>query len=1009
MTKPILSTHSDALIAQLKAILGDEGVSDTLSDITLMSQDIWALGTHAAFIAAPSSLKELSETVAAANRHGVALNPRGGGMSYTKGYIPDRDNVGVLDLSRMNRIIEINEDDMYVTVEAGCTWDDLYNALKAKGLRTPFWGPLSGLTSTIGGGVSQNNAFFGGGLYGTTGESVLAVTVVLADGTVLRTGTGGVTEGKPFFRYYGPDITGLFCGDCGALGFKAEVTLKLMPIPAHEDWASFEFQSRDACAEAMQTIMKENIACEIFGFDPNLQRVRMKRASIAADVKTLGNVVKGQGSLIKGLKEGAKIALAGRNFVDDAAHTLHFVVEGQSVAAVADGMAKLKSLCEAHQGKETENSIPKIIRANPFGPLNNILGPEGERWVPIHGIVATSDGPDAWSDIESAFDAMRDELDAHNILTGFLITTLGATGYLIEPVFIWPEAIHPIHEQTVEADFLAKLPRHEPNPEATAIVEKARQAVLDVFTKYKAAHFQIGRTYPYKENCEPEAWAFLEKVKRAADPEGRINPGVLGLDALTHTNSRVIRARNPRTGDYDYEFTPYAARDLQALSVQLREAQTEWAAQSLENRGEKLKRFAGALLDHRDAIAGALEIDTGRRRIARLEVDGVAAAIEGWIAQAPALLPEGWTDGRRNPAIRHAPQFIPYGLVGVISPWNFPLTLSMIDTVPALLAGCAVIIKPSEVTPRFVKPLKKAIAEAGLEDILAIAPGDSETGAALVDAVDAVCFTGSVATGRKVAAACAARLIPAFLELGGKDPLIVTASANLDQASDAALRGSALSTGQACQSIERIYVDRTIYSQFTELLSEKARAVQLNWPDIAQGQLGPIIFDKQADILKAHIEDALSEGARLLCGGEIELHGGGLWLRPTVLADVNHDMAVMRDETFGPIMPVMDYDAIEDAVALANDTAYGLSAAVFAGSLEEAESIGRQIEAGAVSLNDAALTAMFHEAEKHGFKCSGLGGSRMGAAGFQRFLRRKALIANTGAPAPITAFSEDAS
>lgn len=1009
MNKPIIPAHRNALITELKTILGEDSASDRLADIELMSQDIWALGVNAAFIAAPSSVEELSRTVAAANRRGVALNPRGGGMSYTRGYIPDRENVGVLDLTRMNRIVEINEDDMYVTVEAGCTWDDLYRALKEKGLRTPFWGPLSGLTSTIGGGVSQNNAFFGGGLYGTTAESVLSVTVVLADGTILRTGTGGVKGGKPFFRYYGPDLTGLFCGDCGALGFKAEITLKLMPIPAHEDWASFAFTSRDACAEAMQAVMKDNIACEVFGFDPNLQRVRMKRASIAADVKTLGNVVKSQGSLLKGLKEGAKIALAGRGFVDDAAHTLHFVVEGQSAAAVADGMAKLKNLCEARQGKETENSIPKIIRANPFGPLNNILGPEGERWAPIHGIVAPSDGPAAWADIERAFDAMREELDGHDILTGFLITTLGATGYLIEPVFIWPEEIHLIHEHTVEADFLAKLPRHQSNPQATAVVEKARQAVLDVFTRYKAAHFQIGRTYPYKKNATSEAWAFLEKVKRAADPQGRINPGVLGLGEAAQASARTIRVRNPRSGEQDYELTPYAAQDIQPVAARLRDAQPAWAALSLEERGTRLQVFATALRAHQGAIADALEIDTGRRRIARLEVDGVAASIEGWIAQAPSLLPEGWTEGRRNPAIRHAPQFIPYGLVGVISPWNFPLTLSMIDTIPALLAGCAVMIKPSEVTPRFIKPLEQAIAEAGLTDLLAMAPGDGETGAALIEAVDAVCFTGSVPTGRKVAEACAARLIPAFLELGGKDPLIVTASADLNQATDAALRGSVLSTGQACQSIERIYVDQTIYGQFTEQLAEKARAVRLNWPDITQGELGPVIFNRQADILKAHIEDALTKGARLLCGGKIEHHGGGLWLRPTVLADVTHEMAVMRDETFGPVMPVMACDGIDEAVALANDTEYGLSAAVFAGSLEEAESIGRRIDAGAVSLNDAALTAMFHEAEKHAFKCSGLGGSRMGPAGFQRFLRRKALIANTGAPAPLGAFAEDAS
>ena len=351
---------------------------------------------------------------------------------------------------------------------------------------------------------------------------------------------------------------------------------------------------------------------------------------------------------------------------------------------------------------------------------------------------------------------------------------------------------------------------------------------------------------------------------------------------------------------------------------------------------------------------------------------------------------------------------MPYSLVGVISPWNFPLTLSMIDTIPALLAGCTVIIKPSEVTPRFVEPVMAAIKDAGLQDVLTFVQGDGATGGALIDHVDAVCFTGSVATGRKVAAAAAGNMIPAFLELGGKDPLIILESADLEKATDAALRGSILSTGQACQSIERIYVARSIHDAFLPRLTEKAKSVELNWPDIGRGPLGPIIFAKQADTLQAHIDAAVTKGARVMSGGTVENHGGGKWLLPTILADVTHEMDVMRDETFGPVLPVMAFDSVEDAIALANDTEFGLSAAGFAGTLEEAETVGRQIEAGGVSLNDAALTALFHEAEKHSFKLSGIGGSRMGPAGFQRFLRRKALIANTGAPAPIGAFAEDA-
>ncbi len=334
----------------------------------------------------------------------------------------------------------------------------------------------------------------------------------------------------------------------------------------------------------------------------------------------------------------------------------------------------------------------------------------------------------------------------------------------------------------------------------------------------------------------------------------------------------------------------------------------------------------------------------------------------------------------------------------------------MIDAVPALLAVCAVLVKPSEVTPRFIAPVMAAVAEVpDLAAVFAIVAGDGATGQAVVDHADCVCFTGSVATGRKVAVQAAGRLIPAYLELGGKDPLIVLEGADLEAGTDAALRGSVLSTGQACQSIERIYVARPIHDAFLTRLVDKASAARLNWPDITAGEIGPIIFDRQADILSAQIADAKAKGARVLTGGEIETHGGGRWLRPTVLSGVTSDMAVMRDETFGPILPVVAFDTIDEAVALANDGEYGLSAAVFAATLEEAEAVGRRLEAGAISLNDAALTSIFYEAAKQGFKSSGLGPSRMAEDGYRRFLRRQALIANTTRPLPLGAFSEEGS
>ena len=318
------------------------------------------------------------------------------------------------------------------------------------------------------------------------------------------------------------------------------------------------------------------------------------------------------------------------------------------------------------------------------------------------------------------------------------------------------------------------------------------------------------------------------------------------------------------------------------------------------------------------------------------------------------------------------------------------------------------MLKPSEVTPRFIGPLKEAIAAVpALSQVFAIAPGDGGTGAAVLDQVDCIAFTGSVSTGRKVAVRAAERLIPACLELGGKDPMVVLDGSDMDAAVDAALRGSTVSTGQACQSIERIYVARPMFETFVSRLTAAAKSARLNWPDIAVGDIGPIIFEKQADILAHQIKDAVAKGARVHCGGQIEIHGGGLWLRPTVMTEVTPDMAVMREETFGPIMPITPFDTEEEAIALANATEFGLSAAVFGKTLEAAEAVGRRIDAGAISLNDAALTAVFYEAPKQSFKASGLGASRIGPEGLTRYVRRKALIANTGRPAPLSAFKED--
>jgi acyl-CoA reductase-like NAD-dependent aldehyde dehydrogenase len=465
---------------------------------------------------------------------------------------------------------------------------------------------------------------------------------------------------------------------------------------------------------------------------------------------------------------------------------------------------------------------------------------------------------------------------------------------------------------------------------------------------------------------------------------------------------------NPRTGEPDHRITPLDTDGVIAVAAELRAAQPGWAARSLDDRLAILGRFSERLGAHAPAIAAALTRDTGRRQISLVEVQGVRGMIARWQREAPGLVNAvtATVIPTAFPSVTAATRLHPYPLVGIISPWNFPLTLALIDAIPALVAGCAVLIKPSEVTPRFIAPLMAAVAEVPeLAAVLRLVEGDGETGAALVGAVDYLSFTGSVATGRKVGEAAARAFIPASLELGGKDPMIVLASADPVQAAHVALRASVVATGQACQSIERVYVARAIAAPFLDALVAAAKAVRPNWPDIDEGEIGPFIFARQADIVAAQIADALARGATCLAGGEIEDHGGK-WLRPTVLADVTPDMAVMAEETFGPVIPVTVFDTVEEAIALANQGIYGLSAAVLAGTLAEAEAVGVQLNAGAVSLNDGSLTSMIGEAEKTSFGLSGLGASRMGASGLMRFFRRQALLRQAGAPMPLAAWAE---
>ncbi|GAA5049277.1 aldehyde dehydrogenase family protein [Erythrobacter westpacificensis] len=462
---------------------------------------------------------------------------------------------------------------------------------------------------------------------------------------------------------------------------------------------------------------------------------------------------------------------------------------------------------------------------------------------------------------------------------------------------------------------------------------------------------------------------------------------------------------NPRTGTADHAITPASRDDVAAKAAALREAQPAWEALGVGGRCGVMARWLQAVKARAADIGEADAHDTGGCHTSYLQGFITMGNIGGWLEDAPKAFAALDYDAMSPsmPSVRVQSQVVAYPLVGVISPWNAPLMLALLDAVPALFAGSSVLLKPSEVTPRVIETLFETVREVPeLAAVFDYVAGPGAVGQAVIEQADTVCFTGSVPTGRKVAVACAERLIPCHLELGGKDPCIVTESADIERAATAVLRGAVYATGQVCYSVERVYVHEAIHDAFVATLVEKAGEVRLNADNPRGGHIGPFTHGPQADIVAGHIADAVAKGAKVQCGGEIEDIGGGRYLRPTVLTGVTHGMAIMQDETFGPTIPVMAYSDTDEAVRLANDTQFGLTASVIAGSAEEAEAIGRRLNAGGIFLQDTFLTfAKMRTFGTDSFGWSGHGAPRIGPESLRRFLRRKSLLTQTGEVADI--------
>jgi FAD/FMN-containing dehydrogenase len=497
-------------------------------DSAFFAMDVYRARAVPRGVVRPETVDELRAIVMAAAGAGLAIHVRGGGVSYTDSFLPQHADSIVVDTGALNRIVAIDEQDMLVTVEPGISWQALDAALKPRGLKVPFVGTFSGLAASVGGTISQNANGHGSNAAGISADSVVAMAILLPSGEFVRTSTAGAAASGAYYRNYGPDLAGVFTGDAGTLGIKTAITLKLLRRKPAFEAASFAFPDFATLHGCMARLAAEKIEDKSFGLDLALSKGQIAKQDAGSMLTVARSVWRSSPNAMTGVRSLVGMAAAGKRVLAAAPYAAHYIVDGHDPVEARAKLGSLRRIAHGF-GREIANSVPTIVRAMPFQPLHNMLGPDGERWVPLHGLLPHSRVTDFHAAFTDYVATQRAAMDAKSVHIGAMFSCIGASTFLYEPALYWKDGLTAFHERMMEPAYLARLPRYPANPEGAALVEEIRTHIIGLMHAHGAAHFQIGKLYPFTLERDAGALRMLRAIKAELDPDNLMNPGALGL------------------------------------------------------------------------------------------------------------------------------------------------------------------------------------------------------------------------------------------------------------------------------------------------------------------------------------------------------------------------------------------------------------------------------------------------------------------------------------------------